>query len=78
MGRRNHYFHIATTDFDKNTPDFPPATDEGGVWESASGFYERKGNQKAADSLCEKGHPAGNATVRVTWELPFGHKERLK
>jgi hypothetical protein len=64
IGRRNHYFYIA-----ENTSDFPPATDEGAIWESAHGFYSRKGDQNSADKLCEKGHPGGKAMVQVTWEL---------
>jgi hypothetical protein len=64
MGRRNHYFYISDT-----VSDFPPATDEGAVWESAEGFYTRKGNSQAADKLCQSGHPDGiNTTVTVTWE----------
>lgn len=79
MGRRNHYFHIADSGKSEgNTADYPPATDEGAIWESAHGFYTKKGDQQAADKLCEKGHPDWGATVQVTWEYPFGHPKRPK
>lgn len=79
MGRRNHYFHIADSGKSEgNTADYPPATDEGAIWESAHGFYTKKGDQQAADKLCEKGHPDWGATVQVTWEYPFGHPKRSK
>lgn len=80
MGRRNHYFHIADSGgkSEGNTADYPPATDEGAIWESAHGFYTKKGDQQVADKLCEKGHPDWGATVQVTWEYPFGHPKRPK
>ncbi|GMH58326.1 hypothetical protein TrST_g9609 [Triparma strigata] len=77
MGRRNHYFHIADSGKSEgNIADYPPATDEGAIWESAHGFYTKKGDRQAADKLCEKGHPDWGATVQVTWEYPFGHPKR--